>query len=129
MSHDLLVQMAYCPLMSRIELCYKIYKINDFSLTKSGAADFTTCFSLCYVNNNTCSQSGAADFTILTQFFAILSQLFSLFLGNKITSTKRCCRYALFISEVRRVNVDCTKRKLTLSQGSLSINSNTQNDA
>ena len=62
MSHDLLVQMAYCPLMSRIELCYKIYKINDFSLTKSGAADFTTCFSLCYVNNNTWSSKRCCRF-------------------------------------------------------------------
>ena len=32
--------------MSRIELYYEIYKINDFALAISGAADFITCSPL-----------------------------------------------------------------------------------
>ena len=70
---------------------------------------------LCYVNNNTLSSTqrygfyhfnGKLQKFQISRFFAILSQLFSLCYGNKDTSSKRRCRYAFFISEVRRVNCD-----------------------
>ena len=52
----------------------------------------------------------------ISRVLAILSQLFSLCYGNNNTSFKRCCRYAFFISKVRRVNFDCNKGKYAVTR-------------
>ena len=82
-----------------------IAKFTNFTIFSSeSSAVFTTCSPSLVTTSNNTSSSGGADFTNLTEiaklmnfmFFAILSQPFSLCHGNKNTTSKRCCRCALF---------------------------------
>ena len=98
-----------------------IAKFTNFTIFSSeSSAVFTTCSPSLGTTSNNTSSSGGADFTNLTEIaklmnfmlFSILSQPFSLCYGNKNTTSKRCCRCALFYKRSRPRKFRLQKRHM-----------------
>ena len=101
-------------LMSRIELCYEIHKINHFSqipCEKYKIKDFLRCPCENYkhynINYLSRTKSGTTDFTVLAIFRRDLlrfSQLVPLCYVNSNTSSKRRCGFTILTEIAKTTN-------------------------